>query len=382
MAARGSASSAWGGAPSAARPAVADLVATRRAQRVARAEDCLRGAGTIVLYLLVGPALMILNKEILSPSVGFPYPMMLSSFGLLLCSALAHGAAALGLFAPRQRATMTRAFLVRSVAPVGVCHALTLAAGNAQYLYMGVAMVQFLKSFTPVVVAVVSHTVLGRRERTSVWLSLLGLCFGTALTAAGDAHASALGLALAATSSATEALRLVLTQYVLQDMSFTIWEAQYYLSPAGGACLLLVGAIFEGPKCFAAGDFAKLARFPLLFFGAATLGLGVQLLTPAVIKATSSTTLKVISQARNAGVVVFGVVMYGELIGGVQLIGYVISLGAFSVYSYLKQQAAAAAHSAAQAAADAGLTKPGSSPKIGPTTPGGEKPSSPAVVHV
>ena len=105
MAARGSASSAWGGAPSAARPAVADLVATRRAQRVARAEDCLRGAGTIVLYLLVGPALMILNKEILSPSVGFPYPMMLSSFGLLLCSALAHGAAALGLFAPRQRAT-------------------------------------------------------------------------------------------------------------------------------------------------------------------------------------------------------------------------------------------------------------------------------------
>ena len=255
---------------------------------------------------------------------------------------------------------------------------------------------QFLKSFTPVVVAVVSHTVLGRRERTSVWLSLLGLCFGTALTAAGDAHASALGLALAATSSATEALRLVLTQYVLQDMSFTIWEAQYYLSPAGGACLLLVGAIFEGPKCFAAGDFAKLARFPLLFFGAATLGLGVQLLTPAVIKATSSTTLKVISlgafsQARNAGVVVFGVVVYGELIGGVQLIGYLISpraLGAFSVYSYLKQQSTSPARAAprsrpqraAQAAADAlaGLTKPGSSPKIGPTTPGGEKPSSPA----
>ena len=241
---------------------------------------------------------------------------------------------------------------------------------------------QFLKSFTPVVVAVVSHTVLGRRERTSVWLSLLGLCFGTALTAAGDAHASALGLALAATSSATEALRLVLTQYVLQDMSFTIWEAQYYLSPAGGACLFVVGALVEGPKCVAAGDHAKLARFPLLFFGAATLGLGVQLLTPAVIKATSSTTLKVISQARNAGVVVFGVVVYGELIGRVQLLGYVISLVAFSFYSYLKQKAAAAAHSAAQAAASAGITKPGSSPKIGATTPGGEKPSSPSVVHV
>ena len=205
---------------------------------------------------------------------------------------------------------------------------------------------------------------------------------GTALTAAGDAHASALGLALAATSSATEALRLVLTQYVLQDMSFTIWEAQYYLSPAGGACLFVVGALVEGPKCVAAGDHAKLARFPLLFLGAATLGLGVQLLTPAVIKATSSTTLKVISQARNAGVVVFGVVVYGELIGRVQLLGYVISLVAFSFYSYLKQKAAAAAHSAAQAAASAGITKPGSSPKIGATTPGGEKPSSPSVVHV
>ena len=170
----------------------------------------------------------------------------------------------------------------------------------------------------------------------------------------------------------------MLTQHVLQDMSFTIWEARTP-SPAGGACLFVVGALVRLEV--RRGRRPRGSHVPP-FSGAATLGLGVQLLTPAVIKATSSTTLKVISQARNAGVVVFGVVVYGELIGRAQLLGYVISLVAFSFYSYLKQKAAAAAHSAAQAAASAGITKPGSSPKIGATTPGGEKPSSPSVVHV
>ena len=69
---------------------------------------------------------------------------------------------------------------------------------------MGVAMVQFLKSFTPVVVAIVSHVVLARRESPRVWASLLALSAATALTAAGDKHASVFGLALAATSSTTE----------------------------------------------------------------------------------------------------------------------------------------------------------------------------------
>lgn len=60
------------------------------------------------------------------------YPMLLSSLGLVTSALVTHIAALLGFVRPRQRETMTRAFFLRNIAPVGACHALTLAAGNAQ----------------------------------------------------------------------------------------------------------------------------------------------------------------------------------------------------------------------------------------------------------
>ena len=41
---------------------------------------------------------------------------------------------------------------------------------------------------------------------------------------------------------------------------------------------------------------------------------------------------QVLSQARNAGVVVWGVMMYSETLGPIQLVGYLLSLVAFSYY--------------------------------------------------
>lgn len=40
----------------------------------------------------------------------------------------------------------------QNVVPVGACQALTLALGNAAYLYLTVSFIQMLKAFTPVVV--------------------------------------------------------------------------------------------------------------------------------------------------------------------------------------------------------------------------------------
>lgn len=41
---------------------------------------------------------------------------------------------------------------IQNVVPVGICQALTLALGNAAYLYLTVSFIQMLKAFTPVVV--------------------------------------------------------------------------------------------------------------------------------------------------------------------------------------------------------------------------------------
>ena len=61
-------------------------------------------------------------------------------------------------------------------------------------------------------------------------------------------------------------------------------ESQFYLAPAGAVCLLATGSYYEGTALWASGDVRLLQGAPLVVAGAASLGLGVQLLTAAVIQ--------------------------------------------------------------------------------------------------
>ena len=54
------------------------------------------------------------------------------------------------------------------------------------------------------------------------------------------------------------------------------------------------------------------------------------------VQVTNAVTLKVLNTARNAAFVLFTVTFVGEEASWLQLMGYTISLLAFSVYSYVK----------------------------------------------
>uniref|UniRef100_A0A6U0Y8D2 Sugar phosphate transporter domain-containing protein n=1 Tax=Rhizochromulina marina TaxID=1034831 RepID=A0A6U0Y8D2_9STRA len=302
---------------------------------MATCEQILRTMGLCSLYMVVGPALVLLNKHILS-ELDFDFPMLLSSLGLTFAAVVAHLMAAVGVITIGKQEIVTRDFWMRRVLPVGACHAATLAFGNAQYLYMGIAMIQFLKAYTPIVVTGVAVCLLNDRPSLPIVLSLVALCVGTSATASMGDSSDSFGFFLAAGSATTEAIRLVLTQFVLQDCRFTLWESQYYLAPAGAACLIGLGLFVEGQRLQEQGALAVVARAPHLFLAAASLGLGVQLLTAAVIQATSSVTLKVLSQVRNAGLVMTGVVLYHEPVTFQQGVGYTASLIAFGFYNYFK----------------------------------------------
>lgn len=57
-----------------------------------------------------------------------------------------------------------------------------------------------------------------------------------------------------------------------------------------------------------------------------------------VIKSAGSVMLKVLGTARNAGLVVFGAVVIGETISGLELVGYCFSLAAFAAYNYYRMK--------------------------------------------
>ena len=149
-------------------------------------------------------------------------------------------------------------------------------------------------------------------------------------------------------------------RYVLQDCRFSLWESQYFLAPAAAVCLVATGLWYEGGVLLATGDLVLLGGAPWAVAGAASLGLGVQLLTAAVVQGPGAVTLKVLSQARNAGLVLVGVVFYGESVSPTQGAGYATSLAAFAAYNVLHARDGAAAAAAAAASGAGGGGGPGS----------------------
>uniref|UniRef100_A0A7S2WUA7 Sugar phosphate transporter domain-containing protein n=1 Tax=Mucochytrium quahogii TaxID=96639 RepID=A0A7S2WUA7_9STRA len=298
-----------------------------------------KSLATCAAYMVVGPTLMIVNKNIMDKEgINFGYPFLLSSLGLIFTGTLAHVMRFMGMLELPHGHLVTKKFWIRNIFPVGACHAATLSFGNAQYMFMGVALIQFLKAFTPMVVNVFVYVLLGKTKSQKVWLALLIACFGTSMTAVGNMSLNMFGLLLAAGSSSTEAIRLVLTQYALQDCKFTLMEGQYFLAPVGAFCLLALSFLFEGNRLLETGDLGKMVANPTSFFFAGSLGFGVQMLTAGVIQLTNSITLKILSQLRNSLVVLSGVLIYGEVITFGQFCGYLVSICGIVWYSWLEQQ--------------------------------------------
>ena len=91
----------------------------------------------------------------------------------------------------------------------------------------------------------------------------------------------------------TEAVRLVMTQFLLQNMKFGVVEGLYVLAPASAFWLFLASAGYEFRDMSNKGAFLVVAANPLTFLAASTMGLGVNFLSYYVIQATSSLTMKV-----------------------------------------------------------------------------------------
>ena len=136
----------------------------------------------------------------------------------------------------------------------------------------------------------------------------------------------------------SEAVRLVLTQKLLKHHKFDVVESQYFLAPIGAGFLIAGASVHEIPRALEAGAWTTVQDNPRTFFASAILGVVASFMTMIVIKKTNSVTLKVLNTARNAAFVLFTVFFMQEAASPLQLLGYSLSLAAFSVYSWLKTQ--------------------------------------------
>ena len=291
----------------------------------------------VSLYLFCGPALILINNKILRQHK-FPYPMMLSGLGLIMTSLVCFVLAATGCVKLEHSELITRQFFFRNLLPVGASLATTFACGNAVYLYLPVGFIQMLKAFTPATTLAMLWLFAIETPSWRVLLSVVGICCGTAVASVGEGSLHPLGLLLMLGAEVSEAMRLVLTQKLLQNLRFGVIEGQLWLAPTSALWLFAASAVHELPKVLRTEAWRIPLANPLPFVASAVLGFLVSVCTFLVIKATNSVTLKVLGTARSAGLVVWSALFLGERITPLELGGYSLSLCAFAVYNVFKMQ--------------------------------------------
>jgi drug/metabolite transporter (DMT)-like permease len=289
----------------------------------------LHTAGVCVLFMAIGPTLILLNKHIMQ-DLGFPYPMCLSGMGLLVSSVAAYVLVGCGYVTLSPQREIEGANWYKRVLPVGIAYAATLAFGNWVYMLLDVGFIQMLKSFTPVVVIFILYITGVEHPSTPIICSIVVISIGTAVACSFSPHISLIGVFVMLMSEIAEAVRLVLTQFLLKDLKFGVIEGQYVLSPASTCCLFFASAFTEIPSIIKDGGWKSICNNPWMFISASVLGLVVNYLTYFVIQVTSSLTLKVLGTLRNILVIFAGVLFYSERITLNEALGYTVALIGFA----------------------------------------------------
>lgn len=287
------------------------------------------------LFMAVGPSLIMVNQYILKALV-FPYPMFLAGLGVLSSGLVATIAVRLGYVQVQRAEAIEGKLWYQRVLPVGLAHAGTLSFGNMVYLHLDVGFIQMLKAFTPVFIMLTGYVASVDIPTTPIILAVIVISIGTAATCSFTPQLNLLGIFIMFISELTEGIRLVITQFFLQQLKFGVMESQYVLAPASAFWLFLASAIFELPVMIEKNAFAIIMDNLGLFLMASFMGIGVNFISYYVIQATSSLTMKILGTLRNIIMVVVGVLLYGEVITLHQAGGYTISLIGFVGYNLAK----------------------------------------------
>jgi len=288
-----------------------------------------------MVYMFVGPSLVLLNKHIMQ-DCHFDYPLTLVALGFISSAIVARVLAWCkpSLVRPEALAVLAGRGWFRIALPIGACSALSVAPGNAAYLYLGLGFIQMLKALNPAIVLVVMRLsgLVGQPSAAAV-CCVLAIIAGTFLEVKGEQHATLAGLLLMLLSEICEAIRLVVQQWLLQAQHLTVLECMHSLAPPAAICLLAVALPVEGPRLWARSDLWIVKEHAAKFLLQAVLSVVVNFVGTLVIQATSALTSKVLNSLRCIALVFIGTVSYGENCTAMQVAGYALALVGFAAYN-------------------------------------------------
>eukprot|EP00730_Choanoeca_flexa_P002503 TRINITY_DN11074_c0_g1_i1.p1 TRINITY_DN11074_c0_g1~~TRINITY_DN11074_c0_g1_i1.p1 ORF type:complete len:329 (+),score=64.01 TRINITY_DN11074_c0_g1_i1:148-1134(+) len=288
------------------------------------------------LYLITGPSLILVNKYILV-DLDLNYPLFLSSLGSFAAALVAKLLAAAGKVELKHKDIIDWDFYLWSIFPVAFLNCLAIGSGNVAYLYLTVSFIQMLKSITPAATMALLTTAGLMNPSPQAVGCVTVMTLATAAAAQGELNFNIIGLACMLFSVTAESTRMLMTQKLFTGkVAFSVTESQYYLALPTGLSLLVLACFDELPRMWIKGDLTRVVDtgLPAIML-CLPLAVGVIYSSFFVIKTTNTLMLKLLAAARNAGLVLFSVLVLAEQVTIFQGWCYAVTLLAFVYYSSL-----------------------------------------------
>ncbi|DBA67795.1 TPA: hypothetical protein ACH3X2_001197 [Trebouxia sp. C0005] len=289
----------------------------------------------LLLWLFLRSSVILFNKWLLSPS-RFPYPVTLSFWHTLFCSAV-------GLIAVQcsfvLRQNVSWATYLRFCMPVAALGAAGLMLGNAAFVHLRLAFAQMLKANSPVIMFIVGccfHTHTFSWETCGIMV-IIGA--GVAVSCLEELQfSSGLGATIMLLAILADAVKMALLQTMMQrtELEINPVNGLYYLMPASTLCLLPIMLVAEARKLYSRLPDIQL-QVPALI-ASAVVACFSNVILFWVISNTSAVAMKLASVVKDAILVVVSDMLLGTHLTVVGMGGYIVALLGIGTHNYRRQK--------------------------------------------
>ncbi|KAK9093643.1 hypothetical protein Scep_025112 [Stephania cephalantha] len=285
-------------------------------------------------YIIFSSGVILYNKWVLSPMYfDFPFPITLTMIHMGFSGLVAF--LLVRVFKVMSPVKMTFEIYLTCVIPISAFFASSLWFGNTAYLHISVAFIQMLKALMPVATFLMAVVCATDKLRWDVFLNMVLVSVGVVVSSYGEIHFNVIGTVYQVTGIFAEALRLVLTQVLLQKKGLTLnpITSLYYIAPCSFLFLFVPWYLLEKPVM----QVAQIQFNFWIFFSNALSALALNIIIFLVIGRTGAVTIRVAGVLKDWILIALSTVIFPEsLITGLNITGYAIALCGVVMYNYLK----------------------------------------------
>ncbi|KAG9456947.1 hypothetical protein H6P81_001455 [Aristolochia fimbriata] len=285
-------------------------------------------------FLLLNNRVILYNKWVLSPKYfNFPFPITLTMIHMGFSGMVSF--LLVRVFKVVAPVKMTFEIYATCVIPISAFFASSLWFGNTAYLHISVAFIQMLKALMPVATFVMAVICGTDKLRCDVFLNMVLVSVGVVISSYGEIHFNVVGTVYQVTGIFAEALRLVLTQVLLQKKGLTLnpVTSLYYIAPCSFVFLFVPWYLLEKPGM----EVSQIQFNFWIFFSNALCALALNFSIFLVIGRTGAVTIRVAGVLKDWILIALSTVIFPEsAITGLNIIGYAIALCGVVMYNYIK----------------------------------------------